>query len=110
MYTFVCVAISFWIGWILRDRYICRRIRHACITVLGDDLFLSGNSIDHMKSLMILEQSQIESVYDNVHDDPHTDDTYIPAVVGMYGRYSAMTLLRLIHNANVAVKKQQHIE
>jgi hypothetical protein len=77
-------ALSFWIGYIMRDRYIQRSIRNAVISTGQTDLCLIGSSIDYIRSLSLYDD--IEPILNAVELDTHTDGTFVPPLVKRYLR------------------------
>lgn len=80
------MIVSFWIGWLYRDRYICRKIQNTADQYLGNSMFLSGDTINHIKCMSILDPSDMETLLENIPTDPLIDDTPIPLPIkrGLY--------------------------
>lgn len=81
MFILIACIISFWLGWVLRDRYICHQIRVSTEDVLGHVHALSGNALNHMRCLMIHERDQVEAIVDRFPVDPLVDESIVPEPV-----------------------------
>lgn len=94
MITIFLILISFWIGWIARDRYICRHIQTAASNAINNPYFLSGNALNHVRCLSILDSEDIGNIADSLPDDRFTDDTIIPIPIKRFLYYLIYTILK----------------
>lgn len=62
MFYIVSIALAFMLGSWHWDRMIRNAITRACRRSIGDDTFLVGNTIDHIKSMGILTHDEIMDV------------------------------------------------
>lgn len=62
MFYIVFIALAFMLGSWHRDHVIKNAIIKACRRSIGDDTFLVGDTIDHIKSMGILTHDEIMDV------------------------------------------------
>jgi len=97
LFVFIVVS-SLWIGWISRDRYIRRQIGNATERAIGNNLFLSGDSINYIRCISILDITDIDKIAEELQNDSWTDDTLIPLPIKrcIYSLLTCITQLYLL--------------